>query len=87
VEILGFGKVVQIFLPDFIDSLVFSPPVKAVPIKLTDFPILNHQPAFDAGVILETIEKFIWQLGHYFEVFQILVLKQIALLQVIEDCV
>jgi hypothetical protein len=75
VEVFGFDKVIHIFLPDFADSLVFSISFNAVPKKLTDFPILNHQLAFDAGVVLEAVGKFIWELWHHLEVFQILVFK------------
>lgn len=86
-KVFGFYEVVEIFLSHFLGSF-FSPLIFfTVPIKLSDFPIFNHERTLLPFVILEAIREFIGKLGHELEVFEILIFEQVGLLEAVKDCI
>lgn len=57
----------------------------AGPIQLPDLPILDHQLALDAGIVLEPVGEFVWEFRHDLEIVEVLILEKMALFHLVEN--
>lgn len=85
VQIFGFDKVVHVFLANLCDSLILTVVLFAGPIQLPDLPILDHQLALDAGIVLESVGEFVRELRHDLEIVEVLILEKMALFHPVEN--
>lgn len=67
-QILGGGKIIQVFLAHLFRCLCGTVRVEAILIQRADLPILDHQRAFHVFIIKETIREFVRKFTHGLEV-------------------
>jgi hypothetical protein len=85
VQVLGFDKVVHIFLAYLLNGLILAIAFFAVPVQLADLPIFDHQFALDSSIILETVREFVWELRHDPEIFEALILEKMPLFHAVKN--